>query len=180
MKKRNDYWWNKDEKTRAKNMFIGKYWFICNHNIHVRAELCVHRCPIENAASNITNIFIRTLKEYFNALPFVFSLVLACFLIRLRHCSPFMRLLFTDLRTQWFFSIENLSDDVAKQLIKYCNDKKVIAIQFFQCNRISSQQQRVHNSQESFFYYCSSLLAIDFSLIFFYESIFLSTISLID
>lgn len=28
-------------------------------------------CPFEHADSNITNIFIRTLKEYFNALPFV-------------------------------------------------------------------------------------------------------------
>lgn len=96
-KNKNYYWWNKgDRRGKESEKFIGKYWFICNHNIQrsLRTPTAIMQTFL---FALCWNILTRAAFCLFFFLFFFFCSSRSSF------AAMPSRILFTDLRTQWFF-----------------------------------------------------------------------------
>lgn len=100
-----NYWWNKGDQRKRKRV-SGKYWIICDHNthVHLRTPPAIYQTFLFALCWNILTraaFCLSLLNGDSFSMPFLL----------------FFQLLFTDLRTQWFFLAQ--ARKPTEELIKY-------------------------------------------------------------
>lgn len=114
-----NYWWNKGDRTGQKKKVSEKYWFMGNHNTHDHL-----RMPTAMKQTFLFALCWNILTRAAFCLFFLFfcdSLSLSCLPF-----SPFLRLLFTDLRTQWFLSILILENIILVEFLACWEIDKIL------------------------------------------------------